>query len=200
MADEKVLNSESSEVEDMTPDYVAAIKELKQNSVDKAKYDALRLENKKLLDAVVNGQTVEAQVQVQKEDIQTLRNKVFNNANQTNLEYISNVLNLRNRLLEEGFEDPFVPQGTQISATQADYDKANKVATVLQEIVGGRAGRANRSTEAAQGTECQNSAQHPSNHFLCPEAGSRAATDRPQSGRRLRVAEGGAQGNADASR
>ena len=135
MADEKVLNSESSEVEDMTPDYVAAIKELKQNSVDKAKYDALRLENKKLLDAVVNGQTVEVQSQVQKEDIQTLRNKVFNNPNQTNLEYITNALNLRNRLLEEGYEDPFVPQGTQISATQADYDRANKVATVLQEMV-----------------------------------------------------------------
>ena len=50
-----------------------------------------------------------------------------------------------------------------------------------------------------RGTERQNSAQHPSNHFLCPEAGNRAAADRPQSGRRLRLAEGGAQGNADAS-
>ena len=29
----------------------------------------------------------------------------------------------------------------------------------------------NRITETAQGTERQNSAQHPSNHFLCPEAG-----------------------------
>ena len=136
MADEvKTLESEASEVEDMTPDYIATIKELKQNSVDKAKYDALRLENKKLLDAVVNGLPVEAQAPVQKEDIQTLRKKVFNNPNQTNLEYITNVLALRDRLLEEGFEDPFVPQGSQISATQADYDKANKVATVLQEMV-----------------------------------------------------------------
>ena len=133
--DEKLLNSESGEVDDMTQDYVATIQQLKQNSVDKAKYDALRLENKKLLDAVVNGQTVEVQSQVQKEDIQTLRNKVFNNPNQTNLEYITKVLNLRNRLLEEGQEDPFVPQGTQISATQADYDMANRVATVLQEMV-----------------------------------------------------------------
>ena len=136
MAEEKqLLNSESGEVDDMTQDYVATIQQLKQNSVDKAKYDALRLENKKLLDAVVNGLPVETQAQVQKEDIQTLRNKVFNNPNQTNLEYITNVLNLRNRLLEEGYEDPFVPQGSQISATQADYDKANKVATVLQEMV-----------------------------------------------------------------
>ena len=132
---EKLLNSESGDVEDMTPDYLATIQQLKQNSVDKAKYDALRLENKKLLDAVVNGQTVEVQSQVQKEDIQTLRNKVFNNPNQTNLEYITNALNLRNRLLEEGYDDPFVPQGTQISAVQADYDRANKVATVLQEMV-----------------------------------------------------------------
>ena len=135
MAEEKLLNGESGEVEDMTPDYLATIQQLKQNSVDKAKYDALRLENKKLLDAVVNGQTVEVQSQVQKEDIQTLRNKVVNNPNQTNLEYITNALNLRNRLLEEGYEDPFVPQGTQISATKADYDQANKVATVLQEMV-----------------------------------------------------------------
>lgn len=135
MAEDKLLNSESGEVEDMTPDYLATIQQLKQNSVDKAKYDALRLENKKLLDAVVNGIPVETQAQVQKEDIQTLRNKVFNNPNQSNLEYITNALNLRNRLLEEGYEDPFVPQGTQISATQADYDRANKVATVLQEMV-----------------------------------------------------------------
>ena len=132
---EQLLNGESGEVEDMTPDYLATIQQLKQNSVDKAKYDALRLENKKLLDAVVNGQTVEVQRKVQKEDIQTLRNKVFNNPNQTNLEYITNALNLRNRLLEEGYEDPFVPQVTQNSAVQADYDRANKVATVLQEMV-----------------------------------------------------------------
>ena len=132
---EQLLNSESGDVEDMTPDYLATIQQLKQNSVDKAKYYALRLENKKLLDAVVNGQTVEVQSQVQKEDIQTLRNKVFNNPNQTNLEYITNALNLRNRLLEEGYEDPFVPQGTKISATQADYDTANRVATILQEMV-----------------------------------------------------------------
>lgn len=124
-----------TEVEDMTPDYLEAIKDLKQNSVDKAKYDALRLENKKLLDSLINGQVIEQEVKEPEVDLQELRNKCFNNENQTNLEYITNVLNLRNALLEKGYEDPFVPQGTQITATQADYDKANKVATVLQEMV-----------------------------------------------------------------
>lgn len=81
----------------------------------------------------------------------------------------------------------------ETKANLAKWEFLFTSATVLQEIVGRRAGRANRSTEAAQGTERQNSTQHPSNHFLCPEAGSRAAADRPQSGRRLCTAEGGAQ-------
>lgn len=126
---------EENKVEDMTPDYLAAIKELKQNSVDKADYDALRLENKKLLDAVVNGQQVETSENEPKETIQELRDKLFNNEDQTNLEYVQNALKLRNRLLEEGYEDPFVPQGNKIVATDADYARAEKVATVLQEMV-----------------------------------------------------------------
>ena len=134
MADEKVLNSESSEVEDMTPDYVAAIKELKQNSVDKAKYDALRLENKKLLDAVVNGQTVENTVKPQV-DIQALRNELFNKENQTNLQYVENALKLRNALIEKGEADPFLPHGSKILATDSDVEAANRVAAVLQECV-----------------------------------------------------------------
>ena len=42
-------------------DYIDAIKELKQNSVDKDKYDALKSENKKLLEAIVNGQELQSQ-------------------------------------------------------------------------------------------------------------------------------------------
>ena len=83
--EEKDLKSVPGEVDDMTPDYIAAINELKQNSVDKAKYDALRLENKKLLDAVVNGQTVEVQASKPEVNIQDLRNKLFNTEEQTNL-------------------------------------------------------------------------------------------------------------------
>ena len=133
MAEQEIKRDEE-QVEDMTQDYVAAIKELKQNSVNKADYDALRLENKKLLDAVVNGQSVEQEVKP-KADINELRNKVFNNPNQTNLEYITNVLNLRNTLLEQGYEDPFVPHGEKITASDEDYARAEKVATVLQEMV-----------------------------------------------------------------
>lgn len=135
MSEEKILTSESGAVEDMTPDYLEAIKSLKENSVDRSKYDELRAENKKLLQAVVNGQTLEAEAVKPEVNIQELRNKLFNNSEQTNLEYVSNALNLRKALIESGEEDPFVPQGSQYNPTQADYEKAERVAAVLQEMV-----------------------------------------------------------------
>lgn len=133
MQEQETMRTEE-EVVDNT-DYIEAIKDLKQNSVDRSKYDALKAENKKLLDSLVNGQVVEISKEAQPKDLQELRDKVFKDENQTNLDYITNVLNLRNELLERGYEDPFVPQGSQINATQADYDRANKVATILQEMV-----------------------------------------------------------------
>ena len=133
--EQKILTSDTGVVEDMTPDYLAAIKDLKQNSVDRSKYDELRAENKKLLQAVVNGQVLDVEVKEPEVDIQELRNKVFNTEEQTNLEYITNVLKLRKAIIESGEEDPFVPQGSQYNPTQADYEKANRVAAVLQEMV-----------------------------------------------------------------
>ena len=129
-------NVTGNEAEDMTQDYLAAINELKQNSVDRSKYDALKAENKKLLDAVVNGQQIEVNVaQEQKPSIQELRDKVFHNENQTNLEYITHVLALREAIMDEGGVDPFVPQSSQYSPTSIDIERANRVATVFQEMV-----------------------------------------------------------------
>ena len=123
-----------TEVEDNTTDYLAAIKELKEKSVDRSKYEELRAENKKLLQAVVNGQTVEEEKKEEKVDINSLR-KALMEEGQTNLQYITNALKLREAVLNEGGEDPFVPHGSQYNPTAADYERANRVATVLQEMV-----------------------------------------------------------------
>ena len=128
-------NVPGDQVDDMTQDYLSAIKDLKQNSVDRSKYDALKAENKKLLDAVVNGQQVEVTAEEKKESIQELRKKVFDNPNQTNLEYVTNTLKLREAIMEDGGEDPFVPNSSQYTPNAADYAKAQKVAQVLQEMV-----------------------------------------------------------------
>ena len=94
--EEKKINEQG---EDMTEDYLEAIKNLKENSVDRSKYDALKAENKKLLDAVVNGQEINVQEkETQKRDVQTIREELFNKEH-NNLEYVTLSLELRNALI-----------------------------------------------------------------------------------------------------
>lgn len=145
MADEKLLNSENTADTISTTtaeDYIEAIKSLKQNTVDKTAYDALRSENKKLLESLINGEEIQPKNKVLTESIEELRKDVLTNDSLTNLEYWDKVLKLRSALLKRGDEDPFVPQGNKVAATQADYATAEKVATIMQEMVDNAAGDA----------------------------------------------------------
>ena len=138
MAEEKEI-SVTGTVEDNTQDYLAAIKELKEKSVDRSEYDKLRAENKKLIDAVVNGQPgQEEQVVVKhsREQIDDLRNDLFNSPKElNNLEYITKAMELRDALMENGEPDPFLPVGKQISPTRDDLEGAEKVAQVCRECI-----------------------------------------------------------------
>ena len=133
MQENQNLTNESGTVVDNT-DYIAAIQELKQNSVDRAKYDQLRAENKKLLDSIVNGSSVEMPAVEEKKSIEELR-AAYLKEDQSNLEYISNALKLREALIESGEPDPFLPIGSQILPTDEDIATANKVADVLKECI-----------------------------------------------------------------
>jgi len=137
MKDEEIQqNSVSGEVEDMTPDYLAAIKELKQNSVDRQQYEELKAENKKLLDSIVNGQALETPKQELVRPISELREELFNGEKDiSNLDFIKDSLELRKQLIAEGKPDPFLPVGQQIQPTDFDIQTAEKVANVLQECV-----------------------------------------------------------------
>ena len=138
MAEEKEI-SVTGTVEDNTQDYLAAIKELKENSVNRSEYDKLRAENKRLIDAVVNGQPgQEEQVFVKhsKEQIDDLRNELFNSPRElNNLEFITKTMELREALMENGEPDPFLPVGKQISPTRDDIEGAEKVAQVYKECI-----------------------------------------------------------------
>ena len=133
MTEENKQVETGTEVVDNT-DYIAAIKELKENSVDRSKYDQLRAENKKLLDSIVNGTTIELPAAEEKKSISELRD-AYLKEDQSNLEYITNTLKLREALIAEGKPDPFLPIGEQIMPTDDDVKTANKVAQVLQECV-----------------------------------------------------------------
>ena len=126
--------SQQENVNDST-DYIEALKEMKQNSVDRATYDKLKSENKQLLDALVNGKEIEMKRE-EPVDVNQLRKDLFNRDKQmTNLDYVSNALKLREALIERGERDPFLPTGDKVSLTAEHYEKAEQVATVLKECV-----------------------------------------------------------------
>lgn len=134
--DQKNLTNVSGEVDDMTEDYLGAIQDLKQTiTVERSKNDTLKAENKKLLDAVINGSAAPAQQTKTQVDIEELKKKTFFNDNQSDLEYITNVLELRDAIIESGQPDPFLPCGRKIVPTEQDEAAAERVAKGLREIV-----------------------------------------------------------------
>ncbi len=147
--EEKELTSVSQQENvDDSVDYIEAIKEIKQNSVDREAYNKLREENKRLLNSLVNGESID----VKKEepvDIDALRDKLFNKES-TNLEYISNALKLREELMKQGKPDPFLPVGKNIIPTEEDIKTADRVAKVLQECVDYADGDSNVFTNELQ--------------------------------------------------
>lgn len=134
------MNEESSNVSQQenvndSIDYIEAIKEVKQNSVDRSVYDKLKKENKQLLDALVNGKELEI-AKEEPVDIDELRKTLFNkDGHMSNLEYVSTALKLRDALIEKGERDPFLPYGDKVNLTAEHYDKAEQVASVLKECV-----------------------------------------------------------------
>lgn len=116
-------------------DYIAAIKELKQNSVSKEDYLKLKQENRNLLSSLVNGETINnPDAEKKAMSVDELRNKLFNEEH-NNLETVELALQLRNTLIENGENDPFLPYGEKIIPTDEDIAAANRVATVFQECV-----------------------------------------------------------------
>ena len=126
-------------LEDNTSDYIAQIKNLKENSVSKDDYNKLKADNKKLIDALANGTQMEGVVEPKVsavEKINECRKKLFSKgSNLDNLEYCKTAVELRDALIENGERDPFLPFGHNVVATDSDYETANRVATVMKECI-----------------------------------------------------------------
>lgn len=126
-------------VDDNTNDYIAQIKNLKENSVSKDDYNKLKADNKKLIEALANGTQLEGKVEPKidaVENINNLRKKLFSKeSNLDNLEYCDTALQLRDALIEKGMRDPFLPFGHNVVTTESDIETANRVATVMKECI-----------------------------------------------------------------
>lgn len=120
---------------DTTADYIAAIEELKANTVSKKDYEKVVNDNKELLKTLVNGGQVTPQTE-KPVDINGLRKELFSdNSNLSNLEFWTKTLELRDALIARDGIDPFVPHGHKIAPTAEDAATANKVANVIRKCI-----------------------------------------------------------------
>lgn len=140
----------SGTVEDSTQNYIDTIKNLKQNTVDKASYEKLKAENKQLLDSIVNGTSSEQTVVEAPQTIEDMRKDLFGSNEHTNLEYAEKALKLREALIERGEVDPFLPQGHKVTIDNSDIEAANRVAEIMQECVDYADGDSNLFTNELQ--------------------------------------------------
>ena len=135
MAEENITTNKENET-GMEADYIAQIQELKNNSVSREAYEAMREENRKLLTSLVNGTGKSAEEPAAaKKSIEELRKNLFNSDSLSNLEYCKTAVELRDRLIEEGHPDPFLPSGKNIVATDEDIACANRVAAALKQCI-----------------------------------------------------------------
>ena len=70
-----------------------------------------------------------------KPSIEELRKKLANGDQLSNLEYVQTVLDLRNSLIEKGEQDPFVPQGANVTPEATDWATAQRVADAFQSCI-----------------------------------------------------------------
>lgn len=130
MIDEK----EAGQIETSDQNYIEALTEMRNNTVPKADYEKVLAENKQLLDALVQGQTIDVPKEEPPVDVNKLRNDLFNKE-MTNLDYASTALALRNELIKRGERDPFIPYGHEYSPDENDASCAQKAADTLQHCI-----------------------------------------------------------------
>lgn len=126
-------------VEDNTNDYIEQIQRLKDTSVSKDDYNKLKADNKRLIDALANGTSVEGKVEPKTsavEKINECRKKLFGKgSNLDNLEYCKTAVELRDALIENGDRDPFLPFGHNVVTTDSDYETTERVSNIMKECI-----------------------------------------------------------------
>lgn len=134
MEDEIIIEEQENAVDK----YLDQIKKLKQDTVSRDEYNAIRDENKKLLEAIVEGKTYESSsTDESAPTADELRKELYGNGvdKMSDLDMIAKTLQLRQMIIDEGGEDPFVPYGKKIAPDYNDYVAAQKLADGLQHCV-----------------------------------------------------------------
>ena len=118
-------------------DYLANLQALKDNTVSKEEYAKLVADNKRLAQALANGDFgVNTQTNVQViPSVEEAKKKVFTGRKKTDLQYFSEVLDLRDAVLASGGRDPFLHTDPDYVPTEQDKITAERVANNLREAI-----------------------------------------------------------------
>lgn len=120
---------------DTSVDYIAAIKSLKENSVSKEAFAKLQDENRKLVQSLINGETIQQDAPKKEIDVEAIEKKLASKTPMMkSIDGFKMILELREADLAAGKPDPFLPL-TKKSPTQADLDACQHRAEVYQEII-----------------------------------------------------------------
>lgn len=117
--------------------YLNVIKDMKANSVPKAKYDKLEQTHKEFVQSYANGETpATAGSELPEKSLEELWNEFRHPEHPlSNVEYVTKALEYRDRLLEETGEDCFVSKGHNIHPTADSYISAQRAADVYRECL-----------------------------------------------------------------
>ncbi len=126
-------NNPETETEDFDP--IAEVQKLRENTVSKEEYDKLKSENKRLFKTLVENGQISNNEQTSDKTSKELRKELLESNDLSNLEYWKKTLELRDRIIEEGGVDPFLPVGNRISPTSEDVECANRVAKVVKDTI-----------------------------------------------------------------
>ena len=130
------MDNEQKEQTNEYQTYIDEIQNLKENTVSKDQYEKKCEENRRLIQSLANGTPLPgAEQEPPKPSIDELRKKLANGDQLSNLEYVKTVLDLRNSLIEKGEQDPFVPQGANVTPEATDWATAQRVADAFQSCI-----------------------------------------------------------------
>ena len=137
MDEEKKVETEETDTEVDASAYIDALNKMKENMVDKAKYDKLADDNKKLVDALANGSRFEEEDADEHEPSSEIAKRIFKNSKRyrNDLEFFTDALAYRDALIEEGQVDPFLPFNHEYAPDETDVQKAQDIADQLKECV-----------------------------------------------------------------
>ena len=138
MTDENDVVEQPEEEGVTAADYVAELDRIKKDMVSKSEYERILRENKTLADSLARGGGIKQEdEQISPERITELRNKLYGTDPhyRNNMDFFSDLLELRQGIIETEGIDPFLPHNKNYVATEADRAKADYIAQQIEDCL-----------------------------------------------------------------